>query len=97
MESIITFKDSLHFIGDATVAFGRFIVGKATFRPTDLFLTIQECGAGALPVVTLISIMMGLIIAFVGAVQLALFGAQIYIADLVTIAMLREMAPMMTG
>jgi len=97
VESIITVKDSLYFIGDATVAFGKFLVGKAIFRLTDLLLTIQECGAGALPVVTLISIMMGLIIAFVGAVQLALFGAQIYIADLVAIATLREMAPMMTG
>ena len=97
LASINTIKDSLYFIGDATLAVTRFLAGKAVFRVTDLLLTIQECGAGALPVVTLISIMMGLIIAFVGAVQLALFGAQIYIADLVAIATLREMAPMMTG
>jgi len=97
LEAINTIRDSLYFIGDASVAVVRFVSGKAMFRLTDLLLLIQECGAGALPVVTLISIMMGLIIAFVGAVQLALFGAQIYIADLVAIAMLREMAPMMTG
>jgi len=97
VEFVDTFKDLLYFIGDATVALGRFIVGRATFRFSDLLLTIQECGAGALPVVTLISILIGLILAFVGAVQLALFGAQIYVADLVAIAMLREMGAMMTG
>lgn len=97
VEFVNTFKDLLYFIGDATVALGRFLVGRATFRFSDLLLTIQECGAEALPVVTLISILIGLILAFVGAVQLALFGAQIYIADLVAIAMLREMGPMMTG
>lgn len=95
--SASSFKELLYFIGDATVALGRFIVGRATFRFSDLLLTIQECGVGALPVVTLISILIGLILAFVGAVQLALFGAQIYVADLVAIAMLREMGAMMTG
>jgi phospholipid/cholesterol/gamma-HCH transport system permease protein len=63
----------------------------------DLMLLIQECGAQALPIVTLISILVGLILAFVGAVQLKMFGAQIYVADLVGIAMAREMGAMMTG
>lgn len=97
LESVKTCKDLFYFIGDATVAFAKFILGRATFRFSDLFLTIQECGAEALPVVTLISVLIGLILAFVGAVQLALFGAQIYVADLVAIAMLREMGAMMTG
>ena len=64
------------FLGEATIAFGRFLVGKAKFRRTDLWLTIQQCGADALPIVSLISFLVGLILAFVGAVQLALFGAQ---------------------
>lgn len=85
------------FLGEATVAFGRFLVGKAKFRRTDLWLTIQQCGADALPIVSLISFLVGLILAFVGAVQLALFGAQIYIANLVGIAMAREMGAIMTA
>jgi phospholipid/cholesterol/gamma-HCH transport system permease protein len=85
------------FLGEATIAFGRFLVGKAKFRRTDLWLTIQQCGADALPIVSLISFLVGLILAFVGAVQLALFGAQIYIANLVGIAMAREMGAIMTA
>jgi phospholipid/cholesterol/gamma-HCH transport system permease protein len=85
------------FLGEATIAFGRFLVGKAKFRRTDLWLTIQQCGAEALPIVSLISFLVGLILAFVGAVQLAMFGAQIYIANLVGIAMAREMGAIMTG
>jgi phospholipid/cholesterol/gamma-HCH transport system permease protein len=85
------------FLGEATMAFGRFLVGKAKFRRTDLWLTIQQCGADALPIVSLISFLVGMILAFVGAVQLALFGAQIYIANLVGIAMAREMGAIMTA
>jgi len=85
------------FLGEATLAFSRFLVGKAKFRRTDLWLTIQQCGADALPIVSLISFLVGLILAFVGAVQLAMFGAQIYIANLVGIAMAREMGAIMTG
>jgi phospholipid/cholesterol/gamma-HCH transport system permease protein len=85
------------FLGESTIALGRFFVGKAKFRRTDLWLTIQQCGVDALPIVTLISFLVGLILAFVGAVQLAMFGAQIFIANLVGIAMAREMAAIMTG
>lgn len=63
----------------------------------DLWLNIQDCGPGAVPIVTLISLLVGLILAFVGAVQLALFGAQIYIADLVALGMTREMGALMTA
>ena len=85
------------FLGEAAITFSRFLVGKAKFRRTDLWLTIQQCGADALPIVSLISFLVGLILAFVGAVQLALFGAQIYIANLVGIAMAREMGAVMTS
>jgi phospholipid/cholesterol/gamma-HCH transport system permease protein len=70
---------------------------KARYRVSDLLLLIQQCGAQALPIVTLISFLVGVILAFVGAVQLKQFGAQIYVADLVGIAMMREMGAMMTG
>jgi phospholipid/cholesterol/gamma-HCH transport system permease protein len=75
------------FLGESTIALGRFFVGKAKFRRSDLWLTIQQCGVDALPIVTLISFLVGLILAFVGAVQLAMFGAQIFM----------EMAAIMTG
>ncbi len=87
----------LDFIGEAFVAWLRLFGGRVRFRRVDLLLLIQDCGAQALPIVTLISILVGLILAFVGAVQLRLFGAQIYVADLVGIAMAREMGAMMTA
>ena len=89
--------EMLSFIGEAFLAFSRLLRGTARFRRSDLILLIQECGAQALPIVSLISLLVGLILAFVGAVQLRLFGAQIYVADLVGIGMAREMGAMMTA
>jgi phospholipid/cholesterol/gamma-HCH transport system permease protein len=88
---------TLEFIGEATLAFMRLFAGKSRFRPSDLFLIIQECGAQALPIVSLISLLVGLILAFIGAIQLKIFGAQIYVASLVGIGMVRALAAIMTG
>ncbi|WP_163341036.1 ABC transporter permease [Desulfopila sp. IMCC35008] len=85
------------FIGSVSLALMKFMKGKATFRRTDFFLMLETCGGQALPIVSLISFLVGLILAFVGAIQLELFGAQIYVADLVGIAMVRLMAAIMTG
>ncbi len=85
------------FTGEATVAFTRLITGRARFRRRDLLLTMQQCGAQALPIVSLISVLVGLILAFIGAIQLKLFGAQIYVASLVGIGMVRALAAIMTG
>jgi phospholipid/cholesterol/gamma-HCH transport system permease protein len=87
----------LEFLGEALRSFGRLLVGKARFRRSDLIEIVFECGAAALPIVTLIAFLVGLILAFVGAVQLQQFGAQIYVANLVGIAMAREMGALMTA
>lgn len=89
--------EMIGFIGEATLAFSKFLVGKATFRRSDLFLLLQECGAQALPIVSLISVLVGLILGFVGAIQLKMFGAQIFVADVVAIGMVRVMGAIMTG
>jgi phospholipid/cholesterol/gamma-HCH transport system permease protein len=89
--------EMLAFLGDMTVTFVRLFGMKARYRASDLLLLIQQCGAQALPIVTLISFLMGSILAFVGAVQLRQFGAQLYVANLVGIAMTREMGAMMTA
>jgi phospholipid/cholesterol/gamma-HCH transport system permease protein len=89
--------DILGFIGDTVLASLRLMRGKAYFRRVDLVLFLQQCGAQALGIVTLISFLVGLILAFIGAVQLRKFGAQIYVADLVGLAVTREMGAMMTG
>jgi phospholipid/cholesterol/gamma-HCH transport system permease protein len=89
--------DVVSFIGEASQAVVRFFFGKARFRRIDFLIYIEDCGAQSLPIVTLISLLVGLILAFVGAVQLKMFGAQIYVANLVAIAMVREMGALMTG
>ncbi|MCK5831261.1 MAG: ABC transporter permease [Methylococcales bacterium] len=90
-------KKILSFIGEVWLSAQRLIQGKARFRQRDFSLVIQECGPDALPIVTLISLLIGLILAFIGAIQLQLFGADIYVANLVAIGMTREMGAMMTA
>jgi phospholipid/cholesterol/gamma-HCH transport system permease protein len=87
----------IRFLGEATVAFGRLLRGRARFRRSDLFAIMQEVGAQALPIISLISFLVGVILAFMGAIQLTQFGAQIFVANLVGIGMAREMAAMMVG
>jgi len=87
----------LGFVGEFARAFSRFLVGKASYRPSDLRLLIQQAGADALGIVSLVSFLFGLILAFVGAVQLQRFGASIYVADLVGVGMVRDMAAFMTA
>jgi len=90
-------REALTFIGDVALALARLLSGRARFRKAELFFLMQNCGAEALPIVCLISLLVGLILAFVGAVQLQMFGAQIYVASLVGIGMVRVMGAIMTG
>lgn len=87
----------LVFFGEVVLAFARLLAGRTRMRGRDLLLLMQQVGAEALPIVSLISVLVGLILAYVGAIQLAQFGAGVFVADLVAIAMAREMAGMMTG
>lgn len=89
--------DSITLVGEVAIGLARSLTAKADLRRSDLIALIQQCGADALPISAVISLLIGMTIAFIGAIQLTKFGATIYVADLVTIAMLREMAPVMTG
>lgn len=85
------------FTGQSMLSLGRFASARARFRRSEFWLIVQQCGADALPIVSLISFLIGMILAFVGNVQLANFGASLYVADLVGIAMVREMGVVMTA
>ena len=97
LNRIAEFKGVLEFVGEVVLSFGRILRGKATFDWRLFWLTMQESGAQALPIAGMISFLTGLIFAFVGAVQLRQFGAGIYVANLVAVAMAREMGAIMTG
>lgn len=86
-----------NFVGETALSLWALLLGKARFRRIDLWINIQDCGPSAVPIITLISFLIGLILAFVGALQLALFGAQIYIADMVGLGMTREMGGFMAA
>ncbi len=90
-------NDLLSFIGDLVFAFLNLVRGKARFRYSDLFYQIECAGPSALLIITLISVLVGIILAFVGAAQLRIFGAEIYVANLVGLGMAREMGAMMTA
>lgn len=85
------------FTGELLFSLRRWMRLQAKFRWKDVWLIIQKTGAQALPIVTLISFLVGMILAYVGVVQLKQFGATIYVANLVAIAMVREMGAIMTG
>jgi phospholipid/cholesterol/gamma-HCH transport system permease protein len=87
----------LTFLGENVLASVKLVRGRAQFRWSDTFLAMQQCGPEALGIVALINFLIGLILAFVGATQLAQFGASIYTADLVAVAAVREMGCIMTG
>lgn len=89
--------ETLSFLGSTALASIRLVGRHARYRPADLWALIQQCGIEALPIVTLVSFLVGVILAFVSAIQLTQFGAQIYVANLVGVAMTREMAALMSA
>lgn len=85
------------FLGETVLGVGRWAVGRSKFRSQDLLYLTQQSGAEALGIVALVSFLLGVILAFVGAIQLEQFGAAIFVADLVGIAMVRDMGALITG
>ncbi len=90
-------SDTNLFLGQSLQAFWRFVRGRAHFLRSDITAYIQTTGPQALPIVGIINVLLGVILGFMGAVQLQQFGAQIYVADLVALGQTREIAPMMTA
>ncbi|MEO4045555.1 ABC transporter permease [Pseudomonas sp. CAU 1711] len=97
MDACASLLNAATFLGDICLALWGLLRGQARMRAGDFWLALQQCGPGALPIVALIAILVGLILAFVGAAQLQVFGAQLYIANMVAIGMTREMGALMTA
>lgn len=87
----------INFVGSISISIGAMLLGRSRMRRKDFFTALYECGVQSLPIISLTSMLFGLILAFVGAVQLTQFGAQIYVAGLVGIGMLRVMGAVMVG
>jgi len=87
----------MEFLGEVALSLRRLIRGQARLRRADLWLAIQEAGAQALPIVSMVSFLVGMILAYVGAQQLAKFGARIFVADLVGLATVIQMGALVTA
>ena len=85
------------FVGESAIAMMRLAVQPRRIRWRTIFHNIQIAGFEALPIVGLLSFLMGVVIAYQGADQLQRFGANIFIADLVGLTMLRELSPLLTA
>jgi phospholipid/cholesterol/gamma-HCH transport system permease protein len=87
----------LTLIGELTYSLSRLVTRRARVRPRDLLAEIEIASVRSFPIVAIVSLLLGLILAFVGAVTLRQFGATLYVANVVTIAMVRELGPIMTA
>lgn len=90
-------RKTLVFIGDMLTALGRLLRGSSAMRMSDWLWQIEQTGPRSLPIVLLVSALVGLIVAYMGAEQLQRFGAQSFIASLVTIGVVREIAALVVG
>jgi len=87
----------LSFLGEISISFHRMFTGKSVMRNDDFLHLVRRCGVDTLLLVSMISLLVGMILAFVASIQLKLFGAQIYISDIVGVAMVRVLSAVMTG
>ena len=90
-------QENVAFIGECTLGFVRVVKQPRQFRWMDCLVEMQQCWASSLPIVSLVSFLVGVTLAFQGAIQLKAFGAAVYVADLVGLAVVREMGPMMAA
>lgn len=97
MEALQRGREISFFVGECSIGLVNLIKRPRKFRWRDCLEQMQQCGAMALPIVSLISVLVGLTLAYTGALILRQYGGDIYVADLVGITMVREMGALMTA
>lgn len=90
-------KEFSGFVGECAISAWRLARHPGRFRWRDCIEEMQQCGAMALPIVSLVSFLVGVTLAYTGAIILRIFGGDIWVADLIGLSMTREMAPLMTA
>jgi len=91
------FRNSVRFVGEVTIALVRVFTGRGIFRWKDFLTFLQRAGVEAQGISVLVATLLGLILAFISAVQFSQYGAEIYVADLVGIGMVRDLGALMTA
>ncbi len=90
-------REIAHFVGECVYSANYLLRRPHKFRLRDCLEEMQQCGAMSLPIVSLISLLVGLIMAYQSAILMRQFGADIYVADAVGLVMVRELGAMMTA
>ena len=90
-------REQIVFVGEAAAALFYALLHPSTIRWKDVWRICERVGADALPIVALIAFLLGVILAFQSAIPMRKFGAEIFVADLIGLAMLRELGPLMTA
>lgn len=85
------------FLGQVIAALGSIVIHPRRFRLTSLVHHMQEVGWNAIPIVALMSFLIGVVLAFQGSVQLRQFGAEVFVVDLIAISVLRELGILLTS
>jgi phospholipid/cholesterol/gamma-HCH transport system permease protein len=96
-ENLLDAREMVSFSGSVVTAMARLFTGARRFRWRETLYYVQMCGANAMPIISLISFLMGLTMAFQAAVQLRQFGANIFVADMLSLAFTRELGPILTA
>lgn len=96
-ELFASIKEATAFVGSCTLGIFRMMRGDQKFRWMDSFVEMQHCWSSSLPIVSFISFLVGVILAFQAAIQLQRYGAGILVVDLVSLSIVREMGPMMAA
>ncbi|MBF0225945.1 MAG: MlaE family lipid ABC transporter permease subunit [Desulfobacterales bacterium] len=97
IDNVINIKFMISFLGSTILAFFYVCAHPSSLRVEDTITQMEKTGVSALPIVALISFLLGLIMAFMSSLQLQQFGANIYVASLVALAMTSELGPIMTA
>ena len=90
-------RSLIGFVGELVSALGTAAMHPRSVRWRDAVRVAESAGVNALPIIVLVSFLMGVIMAFQGAISLRRFGADVFVANLVGLAMLRELGPLMTA
>ncbi len=97
IEEAYNIRFLVSFLGSAAMCLARVFVQPRLLRVNETISLMQKTGVDAVPIVGLISFLLGLIMAFVSSLQLEQFGASIYVASLVALSMVSELGPIMTA
>lgn len=97
LNNVSNYRVFVSFIGSAALSFYHIFRHPKSLRINDTILCMEKTGVNALPIIALISFLLGLVIAFMSSLQLEQFGANLYVASLVSIGMVSELGPIMTA